>query len=136
MCYYFFVTVFQNGPKRLLHYLILGLLLCPTNFFFVNMAFVSALGRVRLFIVGRKLSKDERVASFSDKFNHVDGICLAEWQQEVDLFVTGTRIWYSGMAYLDALLLVFTFKVLQILISHILRLMGTHKQGRKLSLLR
>lgn len=80
-----------------------GCLLCPTGFS-ANMAFMSALGSVSsLLVVGRKPSKDERVAVFSDALNHasiIDGIHLAERQQEVEVFVYR----HCDMAHLDALL--------------------------------
>lgn len=108
-----FVGVCFNNTKRLLHDLNLfqDCLLCPTGFS-ANMAFMSALGSVSsLLIVGRRPQKVERVAVFSDALNHasiIDGIRLAERQQEVEVFVYR----HCDMAHLDSLLYVFSFKVL------------------------
>lgn len=78
-------------------------LVCPTGFA-ANMAFMSALGSVSsLLAVGRKPSKDERVAIFSDALNHasiIDGIRLAERQQEAECFVYR----HCDMVHLDDLL--------------------------------
>lgn len=83
-------------------------LLCPTGFS-ANMAFMSALGSVSsLLVVGRKPSMEERVAVFSDALNHasiIDGIRLAERQQEVEIFVYR----HCNMVHLEALLYVFSF---------------------------
>ncbi|EHA8592528.1 putative 8-amino-7-oxononanoate synthase [Cocos nucifera] len=79
-------------------------LLCPTGFA-ANMAFLSALGSVSaLLAVGRKPSKDERIAIFSDALNHasiIDGIHLAERRQEAEVFVYR----HCDMSHLNALLL-------------------------------
>lgn len=78
-------------------------LLCPTGFA-ANLAFLSALGSVSsLLAVGRKPSKDERVAIFSDALNHasiIDGIRLAERLQEAEVFVYR----HCDMSHLNALL--------------------------------
>ncbi|XP_008803821.2 8-amino-7-oxononanoate synthase isoform X2 [Phoenix dactylifera] len=78
-------------------------LLCPTGFA-ANMAFLSALGSVSsLLAVGRKPSMDERLAIFSDALNHasiIDGIRLAERQQEAEVFVYR----HCDMSHLNALL--------------------------------
>lgn len=78
-------------------------LICPTGFA-ANMAFMSALGSVSsLLVVGRKPSKDERVAIFSDSLNHasiIDGIRLAERQQEAESFVYR----HCDMIHLDVML--------------------------------
>ncbi|KAF6149877.1 hypothetical protein GIB67_008598 [Kingdonia uniflora] len=65
-------------------------LLCPTGFA-ANMAVMVTLGSVSsLLAAGKKPLKDEKVAIFSDALNHasiIDGIRLAERQQEVEIFV-------------------------------------------------
>ena len=74
------------------------------------MAFMSALGSLSsLLVVGRRPSKDKRVAVFSDALNHasiIDGIRLAERQQEVEVFVYR----HCDMVHLNALLYVFSLK--------------------------
>ncbi|THU61294.1 hypothetical protein C4D60_Mb07t21780 [Musa balbisiana] len=65
-------------------------LLCPTGFA-ANVAFMSALGSIcSLLAVGGRPSKDQKIAIFSDAFNHasiIDGIRLVERQQEAEVFV-------------------------------------------------
>ncbi|KAG0453970.1 hypothetical protein HPP92_025274 [Vanilla planifolia] len=65
-------------------------LLCPTGFA-ANMAFMSALGSISsLSVDGRKPSKAEKVAVFSDALNHasiIDGIRLAERLGEIEVFI-------------------------------------------------
>ncbi|KAK0598627.1 hypothetical protein LWI29_036462 [Acer saccharum] len=65
-------------------------LLCPTGFA-ANMAVMVALGNIAsLLPAGEKPSKDEKVAIFSDAFNHasiIDGIRLAERTKNVEVFV-------------------------------------------------
>lgn len=77
------------------------------------MAFLSALGSVSsLLAVGRKPSKDERVAIFSDALNHasiIDGIRLAERQQEAEVFVYR----HCDMSHLNDLLYVFFLQLMQ-----------------------
>lgn len=78
-------------------------LLCPTGFS-ANMAFMSAVGSVSsLLMIGRKPLQDEKVAVFSDALNHasiIDGIRLAERQQEIEVFVYR----HCDTVHLDALL--------------------------------
>lgn len=78
-------------------------LLCPTGFS-ANMAFMTALGSISSVLsIGKKPSKHERVAIFSDALNHasiIDGIRLAERQQEVELFIYR----HCDMGHLDSLL--------------------------------
>ncbi|EYU24935.1 hypothetical protein MIMGU_mgv1a022763mg, partial [Erythranthe guttata] len=77
-------------------------LLCPTGFS-ANMAFMTAVGNVGLLVAGGKLSKDDRVAIFSDALNHasiIDGIRLAERQGNAVAFVYR----HADMCHLDALL--------------------------------
>ncbi|CAA7403574.1 unnamed protein product [Spirodela intermedia] len=77
--------------------------ICPTGFA-ANMAFISALGSISsILAVGRKPSKGEKIAIFSDALNHasiIDGIHLAERRQEVEVFIYR----HCDMAHLDALL--------------------------------
>ncbi|KAI0499671.1 hypothetical protein KFK09_017879 [Dendrobium nobile] len=65
-------------------------LLCPTGFA-ANMALISALGSVSsLLVAGRKPSKEERIAIFSDALNHasiIDGIRLAKQLRQVEVFI-------------------------------------------------
>ncbi|KAG8092560.1 hypothetical protein GUJ93_ZPchr0012g21532 [Zizania palustris] len=78
-------------------------LLCPTGFS-ANMAVMTALGNISsLLAVGRKPTKEERIAIFSDSLNHasiIDGIRLVERQQEVVAFVYK----HCDMSHLDSLL--------------------------------
>ncbi|KAL9163565.1 hypothetical protein ABFS82_06G048900 [Erythranthe guttata] len=71
--------------------------------FSANMAFMTAVGNVGLLVAGGKLSKDDRVAIFSDALNHasiIDGIRLAERQGNAVAFVYR----HADMCHLDALL--------------------------------
>ncbi|KAL4595570.1 hypothetical protein ACB092_12G101600 [Castanea dentata] len=65
-------------------------LLCPTGFA-ANMALLVSIGSIAsLLTVGSKPSEEDRIAIFSDALNHasiIDGICLAEHQQSVEVFI-------------------------------------------------
>ncbi|XXG66537.1 hypothetical protein AAC387_Pa06g0089 [Persea americana] len=78
-------------------------LLCPTGFA-ANEALMVAIGGISpLLAVGKRPSKDERVAFFSDALNHrsiIDGILLSERQQQAQIFVYR----HCDMVHLDALL--------------------------------
>ncbi|KAL5728357.1 8-amino-7-oxononanoate synthase [Ranunculus cassubicifolius] len=78
-------------------------LLCPTGFA-ANMALMVTIGSVSsLLSASKKPSKDEKVAIFSDALNHasiIDGIRLAERQQEVEIFVYR----HCDMVHLNTLL--------------------------------
>ncbi|KAG6418498.1 hypothetical protein SASPL_120702 [Salvia splendens] len=77
-------------------------LLCPTGFS-ANMAFMTAVGNIGRLMAGRKPSKDERIAIFSDSLNHasiIDGIRLAEKQGNAVAFVYR----HCDMYHLDELL--------------------------------
>ncbi|XP_058085776.1 8-amino-7-oxononanoate synthase-like isoform X2 [Magnolia sinica] len=84
-------------------------LLCPTGFA-ANMALMVTLGSVSsLLAAGRKPLNDEKVAIFSDALNHasiIDGIRLAERQQEAEVFVYR----HCDMVHLNALLSTCTMK--------------------------
>lgn len=73
------------------------------------MAFMSALGSVSsLLVAGRKPSKEEKVAVFSDALNHasiIDGIPLAERQCEVEVSIYRN----CDMDHLNTLLYVLYF---------------------------
>ncbi|XP_057952263.1 8-amino-7-oxononanoate synthase isoform X3 [Malania oleifera] len=78
-------------------------LLCPTGFA-ANMAVMVAIGNVgSLLAAGEKPLEDEKIAIFSDALNHasiIDGIRLAERQQNVNVFVYR----HCDMSHLNALL--------------------------------
>lgn len=78
-------------------------LLCPTGFA-ANTALMAAIGGISsLLAVGKRPSKDERVAFFSDALNHrsiIDGILLSDRQQQAQIFVYR----HCDMVHLDALL--------------------------------
>ncbi|XP_011621169.1 8-amino-7-oxononanoate synthase isoform X1 [Amborella trichopoda] len=78
-------------------------LLCPTGFS-ANMAVMASVGNIAsLLSVGRKPSKREKVAIFSDALNHaslIDGIRLVERHQEAVAFVYR----HCDMIHLDGLL--------------------------------
>ena len=73
---------------------------------------MTALGSISsLLAVGRKPTKDERIAIFSDALNHasiIDGIRLVERQQEAVAFVYK----HCDMSHLEFLLYVFHFTVI------------------------
>uniref|UniRef100_A0ACD5W557 Uncharacterized protein n=1 Tax=Avena sativa TaxID=4498 RepID=A0ACD5W557_AVESA len=77
--------------------------LCPTGVS-ANMAVMTALGSISsLLAIGRKPTKDERIAIFSDALNHgsiIDGIRLVEQQQQAVSFVYK----HCDMSHLDFLL--------------------------------
>ncbi|KAL3524143.1 hypothetical protein ACH5RR_016977 [Cinchona calisaya] len=84
-------------------------LLCPTGFS-ANMAFITAVGSVCLLLTEEgELTKDERVAIFSDALNHasiIDGIRLSEKQGNLVTFVYR----HCDMMHLDELLSSCTMK--------------------------
>ncbi|XP_050252963.1 8-amino-7-oxononanoate synthase-like [Quercus robur] len=79
-------------------------LLCPTGYA-ANMALMVSIGSIAsLLVVGSKPSEEDRIAIFSDALNHssiIDGICLAERQQSVEVFIYR----HCDMSHLNALLL-------------------------------
>ncbi|KAM3682616.1 hypothetical protein ACJW31_12G085800 [Castanea mollissima] len=79
-------------------------LLCPTGFA-ANMALLVSIGSIAsLLTVGSKPSEEDRIAIFSDALNHasiIDGICLAERQRSVEVFIYR----HCDMSHLNALLL-------------------------------
>ncbi|KAL1559307.1 8-amino-7-oxononanoate synthase [Salvia divinorum] len=77
-------------------------LLCPTGFS-ANMAFMTAVGNIGRLMAGRKPSKDDRIAIFSDSLNHasiIDGVRLAEKQGNAVAYVYR----HCDMYHLDELL--------------------------------
>nr|XP_023877043.1 8-amino-7-oxononanoate synthase-like [Quercus suber]POE80383.1 8-amino-7-oxononanoate synthase [Quercus suber] len=79
-------------------------LLCPTGYA-ANMALIVSIGSIAsLLAVGSKPSEEDRIAIFSDALNHssiIDGICLAERQQSVEVFIYR----HCDMSLLNALFL-------------------------------
>ncbi|XBJ20805.1 hypothetical protein VPH35_011569 [Triticum aestivum] len=78
-------------------------LLCPTGYA-ANTSVMSAIGSIiSLSATGRNAAQDERIAIFSDAWNHasiIDGIRLAERQQEAVAFVYK----HCDMSHLESLL--------------------------------
>ena len=72
------------------------------------MALMVSIGSIAsLLAVGSKPSEEDRIAIFSDALNHssiIDGICLAERQQSVEVFIYR----HCDMSHLNALLYVVT----------------------------
>nr|CAD1835084.1 unnamed protein product [Ananas comosus var. bracteatus] len=77
--------------------------LCPTGFS-ANMSFISALGSISSLLALRRMPSDnDKIAIFSDALNHasiIDGIRVAERQQEMQLFIYRHR----DMSHLDSIL--------------------------------
>ena len=78
-------------------------LLCPTGYS-SNMSAMVAIGSIApLLCAGRRLTKEEKIAIFSDELNHasiVDGVKLAEQYGWAECFVYK----HCDMAHLDGLL--------------------------------
>ncbi|XVF77540.1 hypothetical protein PTKIN_Ptkin14bG0053100 [Pterospermum kingtungense] len=84
-------------------------LLCPTGFS-ANLAVLVAIGSLApLFCAGKKPTKEEKIAIFSDSLNHasiIDGIKLAQQNGWVECFVYN----HCDMSHLDKLLTNCTMK--------------------------